>query len=183
LLFESPAESTTLASIEQAHRAIIMPESQQINASSGQCGLKRVWRGDAGLNHCLPGVARRKRRQLRDDCHSLALKRRAAGKIARQRRCEGFRALEGGTCMCYSCRVRHPLAPSVPCRAGDAFREPRPLRGPSWPYPVRPAPALRAQAGFLASDCTSYGTKSKRLVSAFMRAVGQIWESGQRGYR
>jgi hypothetical protein len=33
-------------------------------------------------------------------------------------------------------------------------------RGGRRPYPVRPAPALRAQAGFLGSDCTSYWTKS-----------------------
>ena len=56
--------------------------------------IKKSLAGDAGFNHCLPGAARRKRRQLRDDCHGLALKRRAAGKIARQRRCEGFRALD-----------------------------------------------------------------------------------------
>jgi len=39
---------------------------------------------DAGLSRCLPGVARRKRRQLRDDCHALAFERRASGEIARQ---------------------------------------------------------------------------------------------------
>jgi hypothetical protein len=36
LPFDSPAGYTTLAWIDQAQRAIIMPESQQINASFGQ---------------------------------------------------------------------------------------------------------------------------------------------------
>jgi hypothetical protein len=37
------------------------------------------------LSRCLRAAARRKGRQLREDCRSLALKRRASGKVARQR--------------------------------------------------------------------------------------------------
>jgi hypothetical protein len=39
--------------------------------------------GNAGLNHCLPASARRKRRQFRKDRHALALKRRASVEVAR----------------------------------------------------------------------------------------------------
>jgi hypothetical protein len=108
-------------------------------------------RRDAGLNHCLPATARRKRRQFCKDCHGLALKRRASVEVARQSRREGFRPVEGGVCICHGCRLLRPLAPPVPCRAADACRQPRALCRASWPSSMRSAPALRAQAGFLAS--------------------------------
>jgi DNA-binding XRE family transcriptional regulator len=75
-------------------------------------------------------------------------KRRAPGKVAGQRCGERFSAGEDRAC---SGRVPRLLAPPVPCRAADTFRKPRLLCGPSWADAVRPAPPLRAQAGFLAS--------------------------------
>jgi hypothetical protein len=54
---------------------------------------------------------------------------------------------EGGTCTSHSRRLPRPLlAP-----AGDTFRQPPALCGPSWADAVRPSPPLRAQAGFLAT--------------------------------
>jgi hypothetical protein len=104
---------------------------------------------DAGLSRCLPGADRRKRCQLRDYCQRLALKRRASVEVARQRCREGFRALDGGPGVCHSRRVPRALAPSVPCRARDALREPRPLRRSSWPIPrARDTNALSASGLF-----------------------------------
>jgi hypothetical protein len=54
LPFDSSAESTALASIDQAQHAIIMPGSQQIKASSGQCGNVAEHVGN------LPGHAHRR---------------------------------------------------------------------------------------------------------------------------
>jgi hypothetical protein len=48
---------------------------------------------DAGLNHCLPGAARRKCRQLRKNCHGLAFERRASVEVARQPRGDAGRQL------------------------------------------------------------------------------------------
>jgi hypothetical protein len=88
------------------------------------------------------------RRQFRNDRHAFAFERRASGKVAGQRCCESFGAFKGSA---YSGRVPRLLASPVPCRAADAFRKPRLFCGPSWSYSVRPAPAFREQAGFLAS--------------------------------
>jgi hypothetical protein len=44
------------------------------------------------------------------------------------------------------------LAPPVPFRPADPFREPWPLRGPSRHDALRPAPAFGAKAGFLATE-------------------------------
>jgi hypothetical protein len=67
------------------------------------------------------------------------------------RRREGFRPVEGGTCISHSRRPPRPLLAPVPCRAADACGQSWPLCGPSWPDAVSPPPALRTQAGFLAT--------------------------------
>ena len=63
----------------------------------------------------------------------------------------------------------HRPQPPRPAPACAACTMSSGLCGPSWPYPVRPAPALRAQAGFLASfrvrhHCRSPSHRSPVLV-------------------
>ena len=123
--------------------------------------IKKSLAGDAGLNHCLPGAARRKRRQLR---MIAMVSRSSAAQRARSR----VNAVAKASARSKVAHVHVLTAAASGTRLRRLYHVERetpsashgPLRGPFWPYPVHPAPALRAQAGFLASDCTSYWTKS-----------------------
>jgi hypothetical protein len=119
-------------------------------------GAARSHAGDAGLNDCLPAAAHRKRRQLREDRHALALKRCTPGKVSRQAAAKASARS----------RVAHAQATAAACRARclrlyhgrarDAFRQPWLFCGPSWADAVRPSPPLRTQAGFLATFCVCH---------------------------
>ena len=95
----------------------------------------------------------RKRRQLPEDCHGLAFERRASGKVAGQHYRESFRPAQRW-------RVHRPQPPPAAPAAcactkssGRPCRQPPALCGPSWPSPVRPSPALRAQAPAVVRSC------------------------------
>jgi hypothetical protein len=88
--------------------------------------FKRASQGDS---------SRRKRRQFLNNRHALALKRRAAGKVAGQRCGKRLGAVKGSA---DKSRVPRPFAAHVPCRAADACGQPRLLCGASWACPVRP---------------------------------------------